>query len=78
MLAQRLLQLDRSSARFPEQLYELLHDKEWIGQLDEILQNKEWVGQIQLRPRDELVEVVEHMNDVRLVLTPNQTHSSPR
>jgi len=65
MLAQRLYQLDRSSARFPEQLDKLLHDKEWVEQA-------------QLLPKDELVEMIEHINDVRLVSTPNQSHSSSR
>ena len=52
--AQYLHQLDRSSARFPEQLDELLHDEGWVEQ-------------VQLLPMDELVEVVEYINDVRLV-----------
>jgi len=78
MLAQRLHQLDKYSARFPEQLDELLHNKEWIEQLDEILRNREWVGRAQFLRRDELVEVTEHLNDVGLVSTPNKSHSSPR
>jgi len=65
MLAQRLLQLDRSSAGFPEQLDKLLHDQKWVEQ-------------VQLLPRDKLVKVIECMNDVRLGSTPNQSHSSPR
>jgi len=54
MFAQRLDQLDRSSALFPEQLDKLLHDQKWVEQ-------------VQLLPRDELVEMIEQINDVRLV-----------
>ena len=78
MLARRLHQLDRYSTQFPEQLDELLHDKEWTEQLDEILRNKEWVGRVQFLRWDELVDVTEHLNDVGFVSTPNQSHSSPR
>jgi len=64
MSAQRLHQLDKSSTRFPEQLEKLLYDKEWVDQA-------------QLLPEDELVELTGYLNDVRLISTPNRSHSSP-
>ena len=51
ILAQRLHELDRSSARFPEQLNELLHDKEWVEH-------------IRLLPEDELIELIGSLDDV--------------
>jgi len=64
MLAERLYQLDRSSPQFPEQLNELLHDKEWVRK-------------VQLLPEDELVELIGYLSDVRFISTTNRSHSSP-
>jgi hypothetical protein len=63
MSAQRLYELDRSSTQFPEQLNELLHDKEWVKQL-------------RLLPEGELVELAGHLHDVWLISTPTTSHSS--
>jgi len=62
MLAQRLYGLDRSSNRFPEELDQLLHEREWVEQ-------------VQLLPKDVLVEVISYLDDVRLISTPNRSHS---
>ena len=64
MLLQRLYELDRSSARFPEELDKLLHDREWVEQL-------------QLLPEGELVESMGYLNDVRLISTPNRPTHRP-
>ena len=63
MSRQRLYGLDRSSTQFPEQLYELLHDKEWVEQL-------------KLLPEGEIVELAGHLHDVWLISTPTTSHSS--
>jgi len=54
-MASRLYELDRSSAQFPDQLDQLLHDKEHM----ECFQNL---------PEDELAELVNYLNDVRFTL----------
>ena len=51
MSAQRLHELDSSSTRFPEQLDELLRDKEWIDQLKTL-------------PEGDVVGLTGHLNDV--------------
>jgi len=51
MSLQRLHDLDRSSAQFPEQLDKLLHDKEYVD------------GLLGL-PEPELNELVNHLNNV--------------
>ena len=63
MSTQRLYELDRSSTQFPEQLNELLHDKEWVEQ-------------IKLLPEDALVELTGYLHDVWLISTPTTFHSS--
>jgi len=63
MSAQRLYELDRSSNQFPEQLNELLHDREWVEQL-------------KLLPEGELVELAGHLHDVWLIPSPTTSHSS--
>lgn len=52
MSLQRLYDLDKSSARFSDQLDELLRDKEYLGGLRGL-------------PELELVQLVNHLNDVR-------------
>jgi len=54
--AQRLRQLDRSSAQFPKQLNELLYDKEWIDRLVHL-------------PEGELIETIGNLDDVRFIST---------
>ena len=56
MSAQRLYELDRSSTQFPEQLNELLHDKEWEEQLE-------------LLPEGELAELTDYLDGVWLFST---------
>ena len=51
MSAQLLYELDTSSTRFPEQLDELLRDKEWIDQLKTL-------------PEGELVGLTGYIDDV--------------
>jgi len=64
MLAPRLIQLDRTSTQFPEQLDKLLHDKEWVEG-------------VQVLPEDELMEAIGYLDDVRLISTSNRSYSSP-
>ena len=52
MASQRLYELDKPSIRFPEQLNELLHDREWVKSLQHL-------------PEDELSEPMGYLNDVR-------------
>ena len=63
MSAQRLYELDKTSAQFPKHLDELLHDKEWIEQLESL-------------PVSELVELTGHLHDVGLISSPTMSHSS--
>ena len=63
MLTQRLYELDKLSTQFPEQLNELLKDKEWVGLL-------------QLLPEAELVELVGYLNNVRFNPIPIKPYSS--
>ena len=51
MSLQRLRDLDRSSAQFPDQLDKLLHDKEYVD------------GLLGL-PQPELIQLVDHLNNV--------------
>ena len=51
MSLQRLRDLDRSSAQFPDQLDKLLHDKEYVA------------GLLGL-PQPELIQLVDHLNNV--------------
>ena len=64
MPAQRLYKLDRSSTHFPEQLNELLHDKEWEEQLG-------------LLPEGELVELASRLDDVCLISIQTTSRSLP-
>jgi len=50
-----LYELDGSSAQFPDQLYELLHDKEYVECLQKL-------------PEDELLQLTNHPNGVRFPL----------
>ena len=63
MQAQRLYELNRTSTQFPEQLKELLYDKEWEEQLG-------------LLPEDELVGLTGYLDEVWLILTPTTSRSS--
>ena len=63
MSAQRLYELDRSSTQFPEQLNELLHDKEWEEHLE-------------LLPEGELAGLTDYLDDVWLFSTPAISRSS--
>ena len=51
MSIRRLLDLDRSSIQFPDQLDQLLHDKEYVGGLQEL-------------PESELIRLVDYLNNV--------------
>lgn len=51
MLSQRLYELNRSSARFPDQLNQLLQDKRWVEDLQRL-------------PNDELVELIGYLDNV--------------
>jgi len=53
MSLQRLFDLDRSSAQFPDQLDKLLHDKEYVAELLEL-------------PDSELIQLVDRLNNVGL------------
>jgi len=55
MSLQRLYDFDRSSTQFPDQLDKLLHDKEYVGGLLEL-------------PEPELVQLVNHLNNVGFCL----------
>ena len=64
MPIQRLYELDRSLAKFPEQLDQLLHDEEWIATLKPA-------------PDGELVKLAGYLDDVRPIPTQTESHSSP-
>ena len=51
MSPRRLYELDRSSDQFPDRLYQLLHDKEYVKCLQQL-------------PNDELAHLVDHLDDV--------------
>ena len=61
MVSQHLYDLDRASDQFPDQLYQLLHDKEHV----ECLVNL---------PEDELAGLMDYLNDVRFPLTSQNCH----
>ena len=62
-LAQHIYELDRLSARFPEQLYKLLRDEEWVEG-------------IQRLPKGKLVELIGYLDNVRPISTPTKSYSS--
>ena len=64
MSTQRLYELDRSLADFPERLDELLHDKQWMGDL-------------KLRPKDELQKLIDYLNNVKAISLQASHDSSP-
>lgn len=64
MSAQRLYDLDKSSAQFPEQLDGLLHDNEWVGQL-------------KLLPESDLVKLAGCLSDVWFIQISPVSRSSP-
>ena len=61
MASQLLYRLDRLSDLFPDRLYQLLHDEEHMERL---------VG----LPGDELTELIDYLNDVRLPLALPKYH----
>jgi len=61
MSLRRLLELDRSSNQFPDQLYQLLHDKEYVECLQQL-------------PNDELAQLVNHLDDVGFYPLPGKCH----
>jgi len=63
MLAQRLYDLDRRSAQFPEQLNELLRDTRWVEQLQHL-------------PDTELVGLIDYLDGVRSIVTQIKSHSA--
>ena len=66
MSLQRLYELDRSSARFPEQLGKLLDDKDWDRQLKQLTE-REQMG------------LVDYLDKVRFIRhQPNVTHRPRR
>lgn len=64
MLIRRLHELDRSPTRFPEQLYQLLHDEEWVATLHH-------------PPEGELRELIDYLDNVRSTPTQTKIHLSP-
>ena len=56
--------VDRSPTQFPEQLYQLLHDEEWVATLTH-------------PPEGELGELIGYLDNVRSTLTQTKTHLSP-
>ena len=62
-LTRRLYELDRSSAQFPERL-------------DKLLQDEGWMKDIQRLSRHRLVELTDHLDNVRLISTPTKSYSS--
>lgn len=64
MLAQRLDELDRASTGYPGQLNKLLYDEQWKESL-------------KLLPEGELTELISHLDNVRLILTPAKFHLPP-
>ena len=61
MSPRRLYKLDRSSTQFPDRLYQLLHDKEHVECLQKL-------------PKDEVVQLIDYLNDVRLSLMSAKWH----
>lgn len=61
MLLHRLYALDRSSAQFPDQLYQLLEDKEYVECLQKL-------------PEDELIQLIGYLDDVRFPLMLAKCH----
>ena len=61
MVVQRLDELDRSAIGFPEQLYKLLHDKQWVKSL-------------KLLPEGELGELIDFLNNVHPTPSPTESH----
>ena len=61
MASQLLYRLDRLSDLFPDRLYQLLHDDEHVERL---------VG----LPGNELTELIDYLNDVRLSLALPKYH----
>ena len=57
----RLYELDRSSNQFPDQLYQLLHDKEYVECLQQL-------------PDAELVQLMDHLDDVGFYQLPEKHH----
>jgi len=55
MSSRRLYELDRSSPQFPDQLYLLLYDKEYVERLKEL-------------PEDELTELINCLDNVSFPL----------
>ena len=62
-LTQRLYELDRSSAQFPERL-------------DELLRDERWMGDIQRLSRHKLVELIDYLDNVRLISMASKSYSS--
>ena len=62
-LTQRLYELDRSSAQFPERLDELLRDEGWMKDLQRLSQHK-------------LVELIDYLDNVRFISMPTESCSS--
>ena len=62
-LTQRLYELDRSSAQFPERLDELLQDEGWVKDIQRLSQRK-------------LVELIDYLDNVRLTSMPSKSCSS--
>jgi hypothetical protein len=56
-----LYELDKSSTQFPDQLYRLLHDEEYVEGLTGLL-------------KDELDQLINYLNDVSFPLTSAKCH----
>ena len=66
MWLQRLYELDRSSARFPEQLGELLEDRDWGWQLEHLTEREQ-------------MSLVNYLDKVRFIrYQPDATHCPGR
>ena len=61
-LTQRLYELDRSSAQFPERLDELLQDEGWMKDVQRLSQHK-------------LVKLIDYLDNVRLISMPSKSCS---
>jgi len=61
MSPRRLFELDMSSNQFPDQLYQLLNDKEYVECLQQL-------------PDDELAQLVNHLDDVGFYQLPAKCH----
>jgi len=63
MSTQRLYELDRTSAQFP-------------NQLDELLRSQQWTEDVEVLSEDEIKELISYLDEVRSVLALKTTSRS--